>query len=245
MLKHTAPNSPVLSVVLTGAALLVGNVTLASTIVVGPGGQLTLGNSYTNANPNTTTAGAVIDNDVSGNAASSYTYGDGFATTQTAIAASGVPSGTYGFYDNFVFTVSTSVADAITSTISLSSGGSNTQIVNLDAQLFMLSGNPSLPSFVPSNMVNDNLSITNFTLNPEVSGSTIVLDPTQTLASGTYVLEIRGLADGSAGGSYSGVLDITPVPLPPGLPLLLSGLAGVGLVAGRRRSVRVTGPQVG
>ncbi len=219
----------------TAAALCAGNASLATTVTVGAGGQLTLGNSYTNANPNATTAGAVTDNDVSGNAASSYYYGDGFASAQTAISAAGVPAGTYGFYDNFVFTVSTSIADAITSTISLSSGGSNTQITNLDAQLFLLSGNPSLPSFTPSNTINDTLSVTNFTLNQEVSGSTVVLDPTQTLASGTYVLEIRGLADGSAGGSYSGVLNIAPVPLPAGLPLLLSGVAGLAIFRRARR----------
>jgi hypothetical protein len=66
-----------------------------------------------------------------------------------------------------------------------------------------------------------------------------VLQPT-TLAAGTYVLEVRGsllAGDGVPGssGSYSGVLNLTPVPLPAGLPLLLSGVSMFGAWISRRR----------
>jgi hypothetical protein len=58
-----------------------------------------------------------------------------------------------------------------------------------------------------------------------------VLNPT-TLAAGTYVLEIRGDVTGSDGGTYSGSLNLNPVPLPAALPLLLSGF---GLLGGTLR----------
>jgi hypothetical protein len=54
-----------------------------------------------------------------------------------------------------------------------------------------------------------------------------VLDPT-TLTAGSYVLEIRGEVTGSSGGTYTGSLNLNPVPLPAALPLLLSGLGLLG-----------------
>jgi PEP-CTERM motif len=62
---------------------------------------------------------------------------------------------------------------------------------------------------------------------------TTVLNPT-TLAAGTYVLEIRGDVTGSSGGTYSGELNLNPVPLPAALPLLLSGLGLLGFARKRR-----------
>ncbi len=54
-----------------------------------------------------------------------------------------------------------------------------------------------------------------------------VLSPT-TLSAGTYVLEVRGNVTGTAGGGYSGVIDLQPVPVPAALPLMLSGLGLLG-----------------
>jgi hypothetical protein len=57
-----------------------------------------------------------------------------------------------------------------------------------------------------------------------------------TLAAWTYVLEVRGNVTGTSGGSYSGTLNVAPVPLPAALPLLFSGLGLLGGGLARRRA---------
>jgi len=56
------------------------------------------------------------------------------------------------------------------------------------------------------------------------------------LASGMYDLVITGTATGVLGGQYVGTVAASAVPLPAAAWLLLSGLAGVGAMARRRRT---------
>ena len=209
----------------------------ATTVSPSPGGQLTLGSSYTVASPSIVGSGAVTVNDLTPNGASSYFYGDGWGAAQTTIppATDGTAT-SYSFYDDFVFTVSDSTANDITSTISLSSGSNGTSIMNLSARLFAIAGNTTLPGFPPepvSGTVADGWS-TSTVLSPNSTASVVVI-PESALPAATYVLELRGDVNGTGGGSYSGTLNVNPVPLPAGLPLLLSGM---GLLGGwlRRRS---------
>jgi len=46
---------------------------------------------------------------------------------------------------------------------------------------------------------------------------------------------ISGVATSAGGGSYTAGIGVTAVPLPAALPLLLSGMAGLGAMARRRR----------
>jgi hypothetical protein len=209
----------------------------ATTVFPASGGQLTLGNSYTVASPSIVGSGAVTVNDLTPNGTSSYFYGHGWGAAQAVIpqAIDGTTT-TYSFYDDIVFTVSDSSANDITSTISLSSGATNTSIINLSARLYALAGNGTLPGFPPEPVAGTIWDVwsTNTVLSPNSTASVVVI-PDSVLPAATYVLELRGDVNGSGGGSYSGTLNVNPVPLPAGLPLLT---CGIGILGGwvRRRT---------
>ena len=65
------------------------------------------------------------------------------------------------------------------------------------------------------------------------SGTLNVINQTS-LPAGSYVLEIRGQVTGTSGGSYSGLLNVSPVPEADGLVMAFAGLGFLG-VAGLRR----------
>jgi hypothetical protein len=153
----------------------------------------------------------------------SYTYGHGYGVATTTIAGS--PG--FGFYDDFVFTIPDAVVNSVTSTIDLGT----LRISDLQVRLYSLDLN-TLPTIgVPSGTLYSAWS-TPFS-GPGFGGIQSVLSPVQ-LGAGTYVLEVRGNVVGDSGGSYSGVLNLTPVPLPAPLLLLLAGLGSLGALSRRR-----------
>jgi hypothetical protein len=157
-------------------------------------------------------------------------YGDTFTAPTTPI--SGSPSPGYGFYDDFYFSVPSGVAaDSITSTIDL---GSLLAINGLQVRLYDLANNPPPVLGTPAHGTLVSSWSTSITGGSGMTGDVEVLNTTLNQA-GTYVLEVRGNVSGSSGGSYSGTLNIAPVPLPAALPLMLSALGMLGAIAGRRR----------
>ena len=54
------------------------------------------------------------------------------------------------------------------------------------------------------------------------------------LAAGTYTFSIEGLAKRSGAG-FTGLIEVTPVPEPESIAMMLAGLGVVGAVAARRR----------
>lgn len=160
----------------------------------------------------------------------SYTYGYTHGALDNVIAGSvstNYPSG-FEFYDDFVFTVANASANAITSTINFAD---ILGISNLQVRLYNAASQISLPVLgAPVGGVIEAWS-TPISAGP-VSGTVSVLS-NAVLSAGTYVLEVRGNVTGNAGGSYSGTLNVAPVPVPAALVLFGSAISGV--LAARRR----------
>ena len=158
-----------------------------------------------------------------------FNFGNSFAGPLQAIP--NIPNTTtpYTFYDDFLISVPTNTGDVLSSSIDLGTLGVN----DLQVRLYSLATNPNPPVLGAPNPTAIEGWSQAITLAPGLTGSMSVITPT-TLSMGTYVLEVRGVTL-SSGGSYSGVMNLNPVPLPAALPLLLSGL---GLAAGflRRRA---------
>ncbi len=149
-------------------------------------------------------------------------YGNSFTAPTADIGTTG-----FGFYDDYAFSIATSSADSVTTTIDL---GSQYQISNLAVRLFSTSSydlfaHHGTPAYTP---IGGEIDATQ-------SGSSETISAAD-LSAGTYVLEVRGSATGTGGGSYSGVLNVTPVPLPGSLWLALSGLGALAILRSRNSS---------
>ena len=147
------------------------------------------------------------------------------------------PSGTVDFYDDYVFTTRGAVGNSITTKISLGDlNDPNLAINNLQVRLYRIdASNPAGTTGSVSTNIVDSWS-TSVNLAPGVT-STLAITLPAAFGAGTYDLQIRGDVAGGAGGSYSGVLNLVPVPLPAALPLLLSGLGLFGGLVGRSKRV--------
>lgn len=158
-------------------------------------------------------------------------YGNTFTAPTTPIAGSSSPG--YGFYDDFLINIPAggASADSITSTISYYS---LLDINDLEVRLYNEAGNTPLPVLGAPNGGAISAWSTTMSDGPGETGTMDVLSAT--LGPGTYVLEVRGNVTGESGGSYSGSLNLVPMPLPAALPLMLSGLGVLCGVLRRRRA---------
>ena len=132
------------------------------------------------------------------------------------------------FYDNYTFVIPSASVGAITATIDL---GNFYGINNLQSSLYSgtidpVTGKPSglLQAWSTPVPVSNSGGIFTF--------STIT--PTS-LAAGSYTLEIRGDVVGTYGGSYFGLLSVSPVPDAAEWLLLLTGIGLLGYVGARRK----------
>jgi hypothetical protein len=134
----------------------------------------------------------------------------------------------FTFYDDYVFTVANSTVDAASFVLN---EGATLAINDLQMRLYSVSGNNTLPALGDSPA-----GLMAGWSNPiSTDGSTSNLATTM-LSGGTYVLEVRGDVVGTAGGSYAGLIDLQPVPLPAALPLMLSGIGLLGGLVRKRRA---------
>ena len=194
----------------------------ASTVPVSSGGNLFLSEA-------TTGSGSSPFGNISGlSNPGNYTYQDSWTAPQSSVVA----GTTSGFYDDFVFTVSAGQVDSISSSITL---GNMLGISGMQVRLYDYNANgqaaPLLTTPVPGSAFDAWSSTVAF----PGGTSTVNVLPTTTLAAGTYAIEVRGTVTGSAGGNYTGSLNVTPVPLPAALPALLSGMGVLAAYRRRRR----------
>jgi hypothetical protein len=177
--------------------------------------------SYSTTSSGTTGSGANTVLAVPG----SHTFGNSLGSLTTSIFTT--PGGqSYEFYDDFVFTIGGATANALTSSIDL---GSFLGLQDFQVRLYALAGNEPLPALgapAGGTLVQAWSAPIGFT--PGMTGLLAVI-PQHVLAAGSYVLEIRGNVSGQFGGSYSGVMNLAPVPVPAAIWLLISGLGALGL----------------
>lgn len=208
-----------------GISSRVGRSLLGAVLFVGASSAqaaLVLGYETTNQGGVNVTSGAGTVNVLAVVPGSTF-YGNTLPGGLAALIPPPLSLSNYNFYDDFVISVPDSAVNTISSTIDF---GDLLSISNLQVRLY--SG--STPSFTPANLIEAwSTPITSGTQTGIVS----VLAPTL-LNAGDYILEVRGLVDGQFGGSYSGVLNIAPVPLPAAAWLLASALSGLGGLARRR-----------
>ncbi|HET8711013.1 MAG TPA: hypothetical protein VFM32_06545, partial [Spongiibacteraceae bacterium] len=181
----------------------------------------------------TTGSGAITPTNVP----NSYYYGNSFdhdlANTVYTPASGNYAGVNFEFYDDYVFTIRGATVNSVSSTISL---GNILSIENLQARLYSLDNNTPLPVLdeQPNGGVINSWSLAYNGING--SNTLIsVIDNVQ-LSAGTYVLELRGTVSGSAGGSYSGVMNVSAIPVPSSLWLMASGVVSLCSIGRKRRA---------
>ena len=146
-------------------------------------------------------------------------YGHAFNDLDPGTAGLQLPGGitlnaTDVFYDDYAFTIDGSSFSTIAATLDL---GQFFSIANLQVRLFRGTPGTVIAGVQPWSSA--------LTAQGTGTGQIQVIGP-QDLAPDSYVLEVRGNITGTSGGSYAGVLNLSPaspVPEPGSLALALTG----------------------
>lgn len=190
---------------------------LAATLVFSAQAEAALSLSYDTTSAGTTGPGTITIPAVPG----SLSYGNTFSGPTPAFV------GVYGFFDDYIFTIPGATANAISTTINLST---LLQISNLQQRLYNYATNPGITTGPAIGGAIDAWT------SPIGTFGTVAILPTTVLNPGTYVLQTRGTVTGTFGGSYAGTLNLTAVPVPAAAWLLGSGLVGLAGVARKHKS---------
>ncbi|MDI1298016.1 FxDxF family PEP-CTERM protein [Methylotenera sp.] len=163
------------------------------------------------------------------------------ADTTTVLSVGSLPTSVYygnnlasassgtTFFDDYVFTIPNGSVNSITTSLNLNS------ILGLsDLRARIYSGSTHQTGTLAAGTIIEGWGTT-LNYSPTASLTSVFLNPADTLVAGTYTLQIKGLVSGAAGGSYSGVLNVTtPVPEPESYALLMGGLMLIGFASRRR-----------
>jgi hypothetical protein len=199
----------------------------AATVTLDGTGGMTYSYQYIAPNSTTPAVGDNYDLAVPGQ----YTLTDTFTTQQSSAQNLGISSvGAYDFQDSYQFTVGTSASgDTLLASLGF---GTSFDIANLQFRLYEVAGAATQP--IVGGIPAGSTLVSSWTgLAPGDNSMTTSFSGIQ---SGTYILDIAGIASGTSGGTYVGSVNLQPVPLPAALWLMLSGLGGLGAVSRRRRA---------
>jgi hypothetical protein len=186
----------------------------ASTILLNGTGTMSYTYQYVNSSPSNPT----VSNDYALAVAGQYTFLDSFTSEQTGTSLGTTSVGAYDFQDSYRFTINAGASgDTMVASLGL---GDTFDINDLQFRLYEVATPTTAPQIggIPSG---SNL-ITGWMGPP--AGSNEVSATFTGIQSGTYILDVAGIASGTSGGTYVGQLNLNPVPLPAALWLLASGL---------------------
>jgi hypothetical protein len=199
----------------------------AATVVLDGSGSLSYSYQYVAPNSTTPAVGDNYDLAVPGQ----YTFTDTFSTPQSLTQNLGTSSvGAYDFQDSYQFTVGTSASgDTLLASLGL---GTLYNITNLQFRLYQVASATTQP--IVGGIPAGSTPVTAWM--GLVPGNNSMTASFSGIQSGTYMLDVAGIASGTSGGSYIGSVDLQPVPLPAALWLMLSGLGGLGALSRKRRA---------
>jgi hypothetical protein len=244
-IRHAVGLASVVSGVLYGVAPVVAATVTDINSTITNAGSCTLANTCPESYAAATYPGSITQV-MNVPPAASFGFTNSFnqgsnTSTGSNLGASATGSGApWNFQDNILFTTNgaavqaqaiaqlTNVSDLQVRIIALKNPATGTSFdVTSAASASALLGGPSV------------VTIENgwTTFLAPLSGVNYTATMLNTIASGNYILQVRGEA--ASGSSYSGTVTFTPVPLPANLTLLLSGLGllGVTLTRGRRDTI--------
>jgi hypothetical protein len=206
----------------------------ASTITLNGSGQMSYTYQFLWSAPSSPTVSNDYDLAVPGQ----YSFLDSFVSQQPASPNLGTSSvGAYDFQDSYRFTLGQAASgDTMVASLGLSNASGTTfNISNLQFRLYEVASPTTAP--IVGGIPPGSTLITGWMGPP--SGANEVSASFTDIQSGTYILDVAGIASGSNGGTYLGQLNVnSPVPLPGALPLLLSGVGGLyGFFVRRRAAV--------
>jgi hypothetical protein len=138
------------------------------------------------------------------------------------------PFQTWNFQDNYEFQTPGSGPQLQGAVLSFSLPGNMTGLSDLEARVIAVPTGTDAGSQVSVSVVTIIDGWQTLTQEGSLNIYTASLMSTALAGNTDYFLQVRGEAASSAG--YTGTLTFTPVPLPANLALLISGLAGLGLL---------------